>query len=173
MEVLPLRTSKAFRLLLAAAGALALLTLGSQVVADWHSPADPDYPYWPSSALTPGSIQETRPSQFCQSGWAAAHRNVTSAQYRQVYAAYGIPYPQPTGTFELDHLIPLELGGANSNDNLWPEPRDTDWGWGFHQKDYLENYLHQLVCGGQLDAGTATFSVATDWFQTYCTYIGC
>jgi hypothetical protein len=44
-------------------------------------------------------------------------RNVTHNQYVQVYASYGIPYPEPAGTYELDHLISLELGGDNSNAN--------------------------------------------------------
>jgi hypothetical protein len=168
-----MRTSKSFRLVLAAAGVLAALALTSQVVADWTSPTDPYYPYWPSPDLTPGAVQETSASQFCQSGWASAHRHVTSAQYTQVYGAYGIPYPQPSGTFELDHLVPLELGGANSNDNLWPQPANTDYGFGFHQKDALENRLHFLVCSGQLDTPSATYWIAADWIGTYCTYIGC
>jgi hypothetical protein len=168
-----MRTSKSFRFVLAGAGLLAALALTSQAVGDWTSPADPYYPYWPSPDLTPGNVQETRSSQFCQSGWASAHRYVTSTQYRQVYGAYGIPYPQPSGTFELDHLIPLELGGANDNSNLWPQPRYTDYGWGFHDKDYLENQLHYLVCSGQLDTPTAQWSIANDWINTYCTYIGC
>jgi 5-methylcytosine-specific restriction endonuclease McrA len=30
-------------------------------------------------------------------------------------------YPQQHGAFEVDHLIPLELGGDNVIANLWPE----------------------------------------------------
>jgi hypothetical protein len=27
----------------------------------------------------------------------------------------------------IDHLISLELGGANTVDNLWPQPYDGEW----------------------------------------------
>ena len=44
--------------------------------------------------------------------------------------------------YELDHLIPIALGGAPSDvRNLWPEP------WSAATvKDRLENRLHSLVC---------------------------
>ena len=43
-------------------------------------------------------------------------------------------------TIEIDHLIPLELGGSNDIANLFPEP-----GFGtasYRVKDQLENRLH-------------------------------
>ena len=45
-------------------------------------------------------------------------------------------------------LIPLELGGASTVANLWPEP------WadprGAHRKDDLENALSRQVCSGSM-----------------------
>ena len=38
----------------------------------------------------------------------------------------------------------LELGGANTSDNLWPQPYDGEWN--AHDKDRLENKLHHIVC---------------------------
>jgi hypothetical protein len=29
--------------------------------------------------------------------------------------------------YELDHLIPLELGGSNDLRNLWPQPFEGEW----------------------------------------------
>ncbi len=48
-------------------------------------------------------------------------RHVTPAQKRHAYALYGAT-PKPGVCCEVDHLIPLELGGSNDNSNLWPEP---------------------------------------------------
>ena len=108
--------------------------------------------------------------QVCVSGYAGRVRNVLPAQYGEVYASYGVPYPQPSGTYELDHLVPLELGGDNSNRNLWPEPAQP--APGFHQKDQLENYLHEAVCGGRLALADAQAGIASDWIKLYRQYVG-
>jgi len=124
----------------------------------------------PNRALTPG---ETFPGvtaqQVCASGYARRVRNVFPAQYVEVYASYGVPYPQPAGSYELDHLVPLELGGDNSNRNLWPEPAMPVPG--FHQKDQLENYLHDAVCGGRTALADAQAAIAADWITLYHQHI--
>jgi hypothetical protein len=72
---------------------------------------------------------------------------------RQAYAEYGITQCK-TGDYEVDHLIPLSLGGSNSIRNLWPESTKTS-PWNSCVKDALERKLHTLVCAGQLDLKTA------------------
>jgi hypothetical protein len=109
-------------------------------------------------------------AQVCTPGWASARRHVTSTQYHEVYAAYGIAYPEPTGTYELDHLIPLELGGDNANANLWPEAAAP--APGFHEKDRLENVLHDMVCSGQLGLPVAQQAIAGNWYAAYQRYVG-
>jgi hypothetical protein len=53
--------------------------------------------------------------------------------------------------------------------NLWPEPYgSTDWN--AHVKDELENRLHTMVCGGQIDLATAQKEIATDWIAAYKRY---
>jgi hypothetical protein len=107
--------------------------------------------------------------QICTPGYSSSVRHVDHQQYVDVYAAYGVPYPEPTGTYELDHLIPLELGGDNSDANLWPEPASPVPG--FHQKDGLENRMHDLVCSGQLALGQAQQEIASDWYAAYRRYV--
>ncbi|MDQ6919428.1 MAG: HNH endonuclease [Candidatus Dormibacteraeota bacterium] len=124
----------------------------------------------PNLSLTPGeTFAGVTAEQVCVSGYAGRARNVLLEQYRQVHASYGIAYPEPAGTYELDHLVPLELGGNNSNRNLWPEPALPVPG--FHQKDLLENYLHAAVCGGRMSLADAQSGIAADWIALYRLYL--
>lgn len=125
----------------------------------------------PNARLTPGEAFPTATvSQICTPGYSSGVRHVEHQQYVEVYAAYGVPYPEPTGTYELDHLIPLELGGDNSDANLWPEAASP--APGFHQKDDLENRMHDLVCAGQLDLHEAQREIASNWYAAYVRYVG-
>ena len=67
---------------------------------------------------------------------------------RQVCAPYGIAAARCNGrNFEIDHLIPLELGGSNEMSNLWPQPYRPQPD--AREKDVLENYLYRQVCSGR------------------------
>ena len=80
-----------------------------------------------------------------------------------------MPYGQ-RGSYELDHLIPLELGGDNAQTNLWPEPHDGAGAPGSQSKDGLENRLHELVGAGQIDLATAQHAIATNWQTALARY---
>jgi hypothetical protein len=125
----------------------------------------------PNPRLTPGeTFAGVTVAQICTPGYSSSVRHVEHQQYVDVYAAYGVPYPEPAGTYELDHLIPLELGGDNADANLWPEPASPTPG--FHQKDDLENRMHELVCSGQLALGEAQVEIASNWYAAYRRYLG-
>lgn len=123
----------------------------------------------PKAGFTPGEASGDGVDLICRSGYAGRHRHVDRQQYVDVYGEYGIAYPQPAGTYELDHLIPLELGGDNADANLWPEPASPTPG--FHEKDQLETRLHDLVCAGRLDLATAQHAIASDWYSAYHQYV--
>jgi hypothetical protein len=124
----------------------------------------------PNPALTPGEVfVDVTAAQVCVSGYASSVRNVIHEQYLAVYASYGIPYPEAPGSYELDHLVPLELGGDNADRNLWPEPAAPVPG--FHEKDELENYLHDAVCGGRMTLADAQRGIAANWALLYKEYL--
>lgn len=120
---------------------------------------------YPNHALTPGDVLTTDASLVCASGYSKSVRNVPSKEKRQVYAEYNTPYPQPQGANEVDHFISLELGGSNDIKNLWLEPALPTPG--FHEKDKVENYLHQQVCSGAMTLVEAQREIATDWYAVY------
>jgi hypothetical protein len=124
----------------------------------------------PNLGLTPGEVfPGVTAREICASGYSGRARNVLREQYVQVYTAYGLTYPEPAGSYELDHLVPLELGGDNSNRNLWPEPAAPPPG--FHQKDELENFLHDSVCRGGMALADAQQEIAGDWVALFRRYL--
>ena len=86
-----------------------------------------------------------------------------TAVYRRYHTAH-VPYAH-----EVDHLVSLEIGGANAITNLWPEPYAGRWG--ARTKDVLENKLHDLVCAGRLRLKKAQHQEATNWVAAYRLYV--
>jgi len=117
---------------------------------------------YPNPSLTPGAVLTTDTSTICTPGYASRVRNVSTATKKQVYAEYGASYPQPTGAYEVDHFIPLEIGGSNDIKNLWLEPATPTPG--FHQKDQFENFEHDQVCDGTISAAEAQSRMVSDWY---------
>jgi hypothetical protein len=70
-----------------------------------------------------------------------------------------------TGQYEVDHFVSLELGGSNDISNLFPEAAEPKPG--FHEKDRVENYLHDQVCRGALTLAEAQREIATNWLAVY------
>jgi hypothetical protein len=119
----------------------------------------------PDSACTPGAILSTGTKDaICRSGYASSVRNVPTSEKDQDYAEYGITH-HTAGQYEVDHLVSLELGGSNEISNLWPELASPTPG--FHQKDQVENYLHDQVCSGAISLSEAQNEIATDWLSVY------
>ena len=106
---------------------------------------------------------------LCIPGYAKKVRNVPAEMKREVYEEYGVTSHAP-GDYEVDHLIPLEIGGSNSIKNLWPESHRTS-PWNAQVKDRLEGKLHELVCSGQLDLKTAQQAIASNWIEAYKLYV--
>lgn len=116
-------------------------------------------------ACTPGAIfQGVTKSKICRYGYTRTVRFVTYSTKTRVYHEYGI-YSHRRGQYEVDHLVPLELGGSNTIANLWPEAADPPPG--FHEKDQVENYLHDKVCSGRISLHQAEQQIATNWLSVY------
>jgi hypothetical protein len=134
--------------------------------------ARPD-PRCTPGALNPAVTQASIGSTICRSGWTSSVRppqSVTAPEKLASMGAYGDG--RLTSSFEYDHDVPLELGGAvNDPRNLWPEPDyPTRSGFYLNPKDHLERALNRLVCGGQLSLAQAQRLIATDWASAYRRY---
>ncbi len=137
----------------------------------------------PDPALTPGVVdpavtQGNIHSTICVNGYAAAHRHVTIEEKKEALARYRHKYPKwHRPPYEFDHLISLELGGANDINNLWPEPMSlpspSGRGAGVREnlgaraKDQVEDYLHRQVCAGRIPLKDAQKEIRADWTKVY------
>lgn len=115
---------------------------------------------------TPGKVRTTSLSAVCTQK-TPQFRNTTEKMKNQVYAAYGVERDKGVckGGCEVDHLISLEIGGADDITNLWPQPSQPKPG--FHEKDKLENWLHAQVCSKAMSLTDAQTGIAKDWYTLY------
>jgi hypothetical protein len=119
----------------------------------------------PDPECTPGDIfPDVTKDEICQSGYSRTVRDVPQSVKDEVYAEYGIK-SHVSGQYEVDHYISLELGGSNEISNLFPEAASPKPG--FHEKDQVENYLHDQVCSGMMTLKQAQISISTNWLAVY------
>jgi hypothetical protein len=116
----------------------------------------------PNRALTPGAAQSSDVTEVCTPGWAASHRGVSTATENAVAASYGLTSRKG---YDIDHLIPVDLGGANTPANLWPDPYGSPYG--AIQKEGLGDWLHRQVCGGYMLLSVAQHEIASNWYTAW------
>jgi hypothetical protein len=115
----------------------------------------------PDRRCTPGAYDPAvTTAVLCSAGYSTSSYRAPESQtetfkFSEAYPAYGVAGGT---TSELDHLIPLELGGANDAANLWPEVGSLP-----NPKDHVENALHDAVCSGQVALRAAQRAIAIDW----------
>lgn len=69
--------------------------------------------------------------------------------------------------YELDHIVPLCLGGADTDANVRPQPLDEA-----RVKDRLEAHACRSVCAGRVTLATAQAWFTADWRAAYRAQFG-
>jgi len=154
MLVTRMRPARGQQYLALGALAAALLLLA------WHWAPERVSDSLPRAALTPGAVQ---------AGWACAAETerppIANAVAMEVFRKYGIHDPRPRA-YEVDYLIPPDLGGSEDPRNLWPQPYNAGT-WNARVKDALEDRLRTMVCSGSMDLARAQQEIAGDWIGAY------
>ena len=130
----------------------------------------------PDPSITPGLAASTDVSEVCAVGsegtYSQRHRHTTIAMKLAVLRAYG-RVPGRAGDGEVDHLIPLCLGGADDLRNLWWQPgNDQGTAWTYHLKDRLEALACREVCARHVSLREAQSWFTGDWRVAYCRQVG-
>jgi hypothetical protein len=111
--------------------------------------------------INPAVTQETIATTICAPGWTKAVR--PSARYTariKIKLIRELEIPEELLVdFELDHRIPLALGGAPSEPrNLELQPWDEAG-----EKDQIETCLSRAVCAGTITLDEARRRIWADW----------
>jgi len=106
------------------------------------------YPLNPDEQMTPGELCDYNDGDYqterYQERIPYCKRNVSSYQKRRIYEEYHIP-SKCRSNYTIDHLIPLSIGGNNSDENLWPEHKMVK-----ATRQNLELEIFQAVSAGKM-----------------------
>lgn len=114
--------------------------------------------------LNPDVTQTTIAETICTPGWTRTVRPYVADMKKikaEMLAAIGEPIER-RNRYELDHIIPLALGGAViDRRNLALQPIVEA-----HQKDVIEVCLSSLVCQGKIELEDAQSAIWENWRKT-------
>jgi hypothetical protein len=81
---------------------------------------------------------------------------------KHMMATAGLDYKLEKKKWQLDHILPLILGGhATHLDNLRLQRMEGDDG--AKRKDAIEKKLGRMVCDGDISLGQARREIVEDW----------
>lgn len=132
----------------------ALLTLMLAV----HAQAGDDM--LPNPKLTPGKIARNDKDR----------NGVTEEMERHLFDRYHILWRRRP-EFKVDHLIPLELGGADVMDNLWPQSLSAR-PYSVERKELLTRHLLARIAAGKMTLAQAQKEISEDWISCFVEYLG-
>jgi hypothetical protein len=126
----------------------------------------------PQEVLNPDVRQDTIRQTVCVSGYTASVRpstTYTNGVKLKLMREQGLP-ASAAPEFELDHRIPLALGGhSRSLQNLMLQR--WDGADGAKAKDRLERRLQRLVCAQKLPLDDARRAIYGNWQSAYLAYV--
>ena len=114
----------------------------------------------PNPKLTPGRVAKRDKDRG----------GVTLKMEQKVFARYRLPWTR-RNEFKIDHLIPVELGGADTINNLWPQSLRTK-PYGADRKELLTEVLLTRIRVGQMTVAQAQEQISRDWIDTFIDHLG-
>ena len=114
----------------------------------------------PNPKLTPGRVAESEKDRG----------GVTVAMEEKVFARYRLAWAN-RAAFKIDHLIPVELGGADTIDNLLPQSLHAR-PYGADRKELLAEVLRLKIARGQMTLAQAQEQIRNDWIDAFVEHVG-
>jgi hypothetical protein len=114
----------------------------------------------PNRKLTPGQLARRDQDRH----------GVTEEMERHVFDRYHIPWRRRP-EFKVDHLIPIELGGADTIDNLWPQSLYAR-PYNAQRKELLTQRLLARIAEGKMTLAQAQKEIREDWISCFVDHLG-
>ena len=114
----------------------------------------------PNPKLTPGRVAQSDKDRG----------GVTVAMEQKVFARYRLPWAS-RAAFKIDHLIPLELGGADTIDNLWPQSLRAR-PYGPERKELLTEVMLRRIAKREMTLEEAQEQIRRDWIDAFIDHLG-
>lgn len=93
---------------------------------------------------------------------------LSRSEKHAVEREYGLATGFYSRALEIDHIVPLRLGGSNSVANLFPEEYAfANHSPGYVIKNRLDRRIHSLVCAGRISLRNAQRRIAANWERLY------
>lgn len=103
---------------------------------------------------------------ICASGFRTSRLgHIPEAEKSAVEREYGLAARSYGRAIEIDHIVPLELGGSNEIANLFPQ--SASGAANYKVKNKLEQRLHGLACVGRMTLRAARRGIAANWVALY------
>lgn len=120
----------------------------------------------PNAFATPGATTKASAKEVCAAGYESSVKPVAAWQKTAALEKYGIRPESFSG--ELEHLVPVALGGSNDPENLWPMHAAGDMTP--EAKARLADKLKTMVCDGKMSLKDAQNAFKKDWTKAYKQY---
>jgi hypothetical protein len=116
----------------------------------------------PDRDCTPGAILVgVTAADICTPGYSIGLAALSASAKKKGFASYGIATAR-RGRYQIDQLVPAELGGSNDQANVWPQLASQ-----FRKKNRLEDLLITRVCDGGVSLARAQKQIAGSWLAAY------
>ena len=122
--------------------------------------ASPQEALIPDAKLTPGRVAVSEKDR----------QGVTLAMEKTVFRRYHLPWER-RAEFRIDHLIPVELGGADTIDNLWPQ-KIRARPYGPDRKKLLTEIFLEKIRSGKMTLAQAQEEIRRDWIDAFIDHVG-
>jgi hypothetical protein len=114
----------------------------------------------PNRKLTPGRVATREKDRG----------GITVAMEQKIFARYRLPWAW-RAEYKIDHLIPLELGGADTIDNLWPQSLRAK-PYGPDRKELLTEVFLEKIRTGKMILAQAQEEIRRDWIDAFVDHVG-